>query len=58
MQAMAGHKNFNIVRGPVTGLPQPFIGWGATINVAHVTGNVVVNDCANHNSVMLARSSM
>ena len=55
---MAGHKNFNIVRGPVTGLPQPFKNWGATTNVAHVTGNVVVNDCANHDSVMLARRSM
>ena len=33
------HKNFNLslVRGLFTGQPQPFKGWGATINVAHAT---------------------
>ena len=35
-----GHKNIIPRESQFTGLPQPFQGWGATINVAHVTGNV------------------
>ena len=58
MQARVGHKNFNLMRSQFTGQPQPFKGWGAVINVAHVTENVVVNDCSGHDSVMLAGSSM
>ena len=40
MQARVSHKNFNLVGSLFTGRPQPFKGWGATINVELVTGNV------------------
>ena len=38
----------------VTGRAATFKGWGATINVAHVTGKC----CAGHDSVMRPGSSM
>ena len=40
MQARVSHKNIIPRESQFTGPPQPFQGWGATINVAHVTGNV------------------
>ena len=51
-------QEFQSRESPFTGRPQPFKGWGAAIKVAHVTGNVAVNDCAGHDSVMLAGSYM